>query len=59
MIDITQDEKLTALTIEARRRGITYGRLMASTTPAEREHIFMMFLLNKHRAKKKKEIHAG
>jgi len=43
-------DELTALAIEARRRGITYGKLVAETTPLEREKI-----IEKYREEAEKE----
>lgn len=51
MIDITEDDKLTALAMEAGRRGISYGRLMATTTPEERKKIITLYLVNKQKKK--------
>ncbi len=33
----TPTEELSALALEARRRGISYGRLVANTTPYEQQ----------------------
>lgn len=52
MSEITQDDILTALAIEARRRGTTYGHMMAHTTEKERRDIVIRYLILKVRTKR-------
>lgn len=42
--DLNNRDKLTALMNEARRRGITYGELVAHLTPEETERIYDRYM---------------
>lgn len=41
---LTNRDKITALMNEARRRGITYGELVAHLTPEETERIYDRYM---------------
>ena len=51
---VTASEALTALTLEARRRGISYGRLVANTTEAKRKEIILAHCKEKRQRKRRK-----
>ena len=46
---------LSALAIEARNQGITYGKLVANTTATQRETIIDRYLNRGSRAKRRKK----
>ena len=50
----TESEALTALTLEARRRGISYGKLAANTTAADRVKIVRDYCKGKRQRKRRK-----
>lgn len=47
-------EALTALVEEAKRRGVSYGKLVADTTPRERDEIIRDYCRSKRRKGRKK-----
>lgn len=51
----TEDEALTALTMEARRRGVSYGHLVAATTLREREEIVRVFCAERRRTRRRRK----
>lgn len=50
----TDSEALTALAAEAKRRGVSYGHLVASTTEWERAEIIRNYCAKKRRNGRKK-----
>lgn len=50
----TESEALTALAAEARRRGVSYGHLVAETTEWERAEIIRDYCAKKRRSGRKK-----
>lgn len=50
----TPTEELSALALEARRRGISYGHLVANTTPYERQEIIRDYCEEKARNRRRK-----
>ena len=50
----TPTEELSALALEARRRGISYGRLVANTTPYEQQEINRDYCEEKARNRRRK-----
>ena len=50
----TESEALTALAAEAKRRGVSYGHLVASTTERERAEIIRDYCAKKRRSGRKK-----
>lgn len=46
---------LSALAVEARKQGITYGKLVANTTAAQQKTIIDRYLNRGSRAKKRKK----
>lgn len=50
----TDSEALTALAAEAKRRGVSYGHLVASTTEWERAEIIRDYCAKKRRNGRKK-----
>lgn len=46
---------LSALAIEARKQGITYGKLVANTTAAQRKKIIDRYLNRGSRVKKRRK----
>lgn len=50
----TESEALTALAAEAKRRGVSYGKLVADTTPWERDEIIRDYCAEKRRKGRKK-----
>ena len=50
----TESEALTALAAEAKRRGISYGHLVANTTERERTEIIRDYCAEKRRKGRKK-----
>lgn len=46
-------EALTAMALEARRRGITYGQLAANTTPYEQQEIIRDYCKEKARNRRR------
>ena len=50
----TDSEALTALAAEAKRRGVSYGHLVASTTEWERAEIIRDYCAKKRRSGRKK-----
>ena len=50
----TEREALTALAAEAKRRGTSYGALVASTTERERAEIIRDYCASKRRNRRKK-----
>jgi hypothetical protein len=48
----TEADALNALAVEARRRKISYGNLVASTTAAERSEIIRQYCAGRRRRKK-------
>jgi hypothetical protein len=50
----TPTEELSALALEARRRGISYGRLVANTTPYEQQEIIRDYCEEKARNRRRK-----
>ena len=51
---VTEHEALTALAVEARRRGISYGNLVASTTKGQQEKIIRAYCEEKRKKGRKK-----
>ena len=51
---VTDSETLNALVAEARRRGISYGHLVASTTERERAEIIRDYCAGRRRKARKK-----
>lgn len=51
----TEAEALTALSMEARKRGVSYGRLVAATTMWEREEIIRDFCAERRRARRQRK----
>lgn len=49
----TESEALSALAREAKRRGVSYGHLAASTTERERAEIIRDYCAEKRRKRKK------
>ena len=49
----TESEALSALAREAKRRGVSYGHLVASTTERERAKIIRDYCAEKRRKRKK------
>lgn len=49
----TESEALTALAEEAKRRGISYGHLVANTTEREQAEIIRDYCAEKRRKRKK------
>jgi hypothetical protein len=49
----TTEESATALELEARRRKISYGRLVGNTTEQERTEIIRQYCVRKRRRGKK------
>lgn len=49
----TESEALSALAREAKRRGVSYGNLVASTTERERTEIIRDYCAEKRRKRKK------
>ena len=49
----TESEALSALAREAKRRGVSYGHLVASTTERERAKIIRDYCADKGRKRKK------
>ena len=50
----TESEALTALAAEAKRRGVSYGHLVADTTERERAEIIRDYCAKKRRNGRKK-----
>ncbi len=50
----TDSEAMNALAAEARRRGVSYGHLVADTTPWERDEIIRDYCGSKRRRGRKK-----
>ena len=50
----TESEALNALAAEAKRRGVSYGHLVASTTERERTEIIRDYCASKRRKARKK-----
>ena len=50
----TPTEELSALSLEARRRGISYGHLVANTTPYEQQEIIRDYCEEKARNRRRK-----
>ncbi len=50
----TESEALTALAAEAKRRGVSYGHLVAETTEWERAEIIRDYCAKKRRSGRKK-----
>ena len=50
----TEREALTALAAEAKRRGVSYGHLVADTTERERAEIIRDYCAKKRRSGRKK-----
>ena len=50
----TPTEELSALALEARRRGISYGHLVANTTPYEQQEIIRNYCEEKARNRRRK-----
>ena len=50
----TESEALTALAAEAKRRGVSYGHLVADTTERERAEIIRDYCAKKRRSGRKK-----
>ena len=50
----TESEALSALAREAKRRGVSYGHLVASTTERERAEIIRDYCAEKRRKARKK-----
>ena len=50
----TPTEELSALALEARRRGINYGHLVANTTPYEQQEIIRDYCEEKARNRRRK-----
>ena len=50
----TESEALTALAAEAKKRGVSYGQLVASTTEWERSEIIRDYCASKRRKTRKK-----
>ena len=50
----TESEALAALAREAKRRGVSYGKLVADTTPWERDEIIRDYCAGKRRKARKK-----
>lgn len=50
----TESEALTALAAEAKRRGVSYGKLVADTTEWERDDIIRDYCASKLRKARKK-----
>ena len=50
----TPTEELSALALEARRRGISYGRLIANTTSHEQQEIIRDYCEEKARNRRRK-----
>ena len=50
----TPTEELSALALEARRRGISYGRLVANTTPYEQQESIRDYCEEKARNRRRK-----
>ena len=50
----TPTDELTALALEARRRGISYGHLVANTTPYEQQEIIRDYCEEKARNRRRK-----
>ena len=50
----TENEALTALAIEANRRGISYGHLVADTSGFKREEIVRAYCAQERRKERKK-----
>lgn len=50
----TPTEELSALALEARRRGISYGHLVANTTPYEQQEIIRDYCEEKARNRRRK-----
>lgn len=50
----TPTEELSALALEARRRGISYGHLVADTTPYEQQEIIRDYCEEKARNRRRK-----
>ncbi len=48
-VSATDSEELTALAAEAKRRGISYGHLVAETTEWERDQIIRDYCAEKRR----------
>lgn len=51
---VTESEALTALAAEAKRRGVSYGHLVADTTERERAEIIRDYCAKKRRSGRKK-----
>ena len=45
----TEDEVLTALAVESKRRGVSYGKLVADTTECDRDKIIRDYCVEKRR----------
>ena len=50
----TPTEELSALALEARRRGISYGHLVGNTTPYEQQEIIRDYCEEKARNRRRK-----
>ena len=50
----TPTEELSALALEARHRGISYGHLVANTTPYEQQEIIRDYCEEKARNRRRK-----
>ena len=50
----TPADELSALALEARRRGISYGHLVANTTPYEQQEIIRDYCEEKARNRRRK-----
>ena len=50
----TPTEELSALALEARRRGISYGHLVANTTPHEQQEIIRDYCEEKAKNRRRK-----
>lgn len=51
-MSMTESEKLIALSVEAKDRGVTYGQLVASTTEAERKKIAEKYMRRRGKGKR-------
>ena len=51
-------DELTALVLEAHRRGVSYGQLVANTSQRELEEIIRAYCGEKARRKKRRRLYA-